>query len=379
MALTLEQINSPDYLKQLRAQAETQLAPTRDLALNQIQLEEQGLGNQEKTINRGADTLAEELRKGAETSNKSLTENFNNLGLLQSGLTAAGLGDIQVNLNKGIKETEQDRADRLADIALQRAGLGIKRTQVQQSYGTSIDDLVKQLLQGAKDQYKADNAFDTIDLGDKVAFVDQYGNVKKTLAKSNGGVGGGLTTSQGISLFDQARKRLQSGESWGSVGNSLRALGIDWNTIDSQLNKDFWSKPGAYKTWQVQNKKPTADQAKVAGFATRLSQANDIIKGLDATKLSLTGQKYLPNVLKNASGQSLDQAQRNFINAVLRRESGAAISPQEFDNAYKQYFPQPGDKASTIKQKQKNRETVINNFLKESGQTIKPSLEDIFK
>jgi len=36
-----------------------------------------------------------------------------------------------------------------------------------------------------------------------------------------------------------------------------------------------------------------------------------------------------------------EQAKKNFVNAVLRLESGAVISPSEFTNADKQYFPQP--------------------------------------
>jgi hypothetical protein len=39
--------------------------------------------------------------------------------------------------------------------------------------------------------------------------------------------------------------------------------------------------------------------------------------------------------------QSQKQAEQNFINAILRKESGAAISPSEYKNAEKQYFPQP--------------------------------------
>jgi len=36
---------------------------------------------------------------------------------------------------------------------------------------------------------------------------------------------------------------------------------------------------------------------------------------------------------------------------VLRKESGAAIAASEFDNAEKQYFPQPGDSDQVISQK----------------------------
>jgi hypothetical protein len=71
------------------------------------------------------------------------------------------------------------------------------------------------------------------------------------------------------------------------------------------------------------------------------------------------------NVLPGALGgpsddqQMVGQARRDFINAVLRRESGAVIAPSEFANADRQYFPQPGDSKAVISQKRRNRETAI--------------------
>ena len=61
-----------------------------------------------------------------------------------------------------------------------------------------------------------------------------------------------------------------------------------------------------------------------------------------------------PNFLKSELWQSQLQAERDFVNAVLRRESGAAIAESEFESAKKQYFPQPGDSEETIKQKSIN-------------------------
>lgn len=73
------------------------------------------------------------------------------------------------------------------------------------------------------------------------------------------------------------------------------------------------------------------------------------------------------NFTQSAAQQRVDQAQRNFVNATLRQESGAAISPSEWDNAKKQYFPQPGDDASVIEQKRVNREQVISGFKTSAG------------
>lgn len=114
-------------------------------------------------------------------------------------------------------------------------------------------------------------------------------------------------------------------------------------------------------------KAPTAEQSKAAGFAERTSDANKTISALESqfTGVSSYLGQNLPNYLKTSDRQVLEQAERNFVNAVLRRESGAAISPIEFESASKQYFPQPGDSAQTLAQKKANRESIIRNLQSE--------------
>lgn len=121
------------------------------------------------------------------------------------------------------------------------------------------------------------------------------------------------------------------------------------------------------------NTKPlTQDQANARLYSTRMSQSHGILNNFEqggkpaynpvAIKAILTG----PGVISDATNyyaapetQSAAQAMRDFINATLRRESGATISPAEFDNAMKQYFPQIGDKPEILAQKRANRETAI--------------------
>jgi hypothetical protein len=69
----------------------------------------------------------------------------------------------------------------------------------------------------------------------------------------------------------------------------------------------------------------------------------------------------LPQVLGGLSPeqQQVAQARINFITAILRKESGAAIGKDEFVTAEKNYFPKPGDDAATIAQKQAARKTAI--------------------
>lgn len=108
----------------------------------------------------------------------------------------------------------------------------------------------------------------------------------------------------------------------------------------------------------------TEGQAKSAAFGSRMLAADEVINSLEKSgKLFSTpgsragyGIGAAVNLLNSAEGQQLDQAKRDFINATLRRESGAVISDAEFDNAEKQYFPQIGDSPAVIKQKARNRQ-----------------------
>lgn len=146
---------------QAKAQATAQYQPTYNLGL-------QGLDQNALDINQNYDTLGKTLQDQANKSNLSLQERQNQLGLLQSGLTASGLGDIQKNLNTSTTQNEQQRASRLANIALQRAGLTTK-------YNQDIQSAVDQLLQPPKTT--------KLDLGNKIAMIDEQGNVVKEFTK----------------------------------------------------------------------------------------------------------------------------------------------------------------------------------------------------
>jgi hypothetical protein len=121
----------------------------------------------------------------------------------------------------------------------------------------------------------------------------------------------------------------------------------------------------------------TTSQFVAANFASRLQSSGDLITNLTPYLSGLSTAKFriqegLPNFLKEAQFQQYEQAKRDFINAVLRRESGATITPPEFENAEKQYFPQPGDTAAVITQKQANRELVTRNFINEASTAYVP-------
>lgn len=77
------------------------------------------------------------------------------------------------------------------------------------------------------------------------------------------------------------------------------------------------------------------------------------------------GAGAIMNVLPGALGgpnenqQMYEQAKKNFITAVLRKESGASIAPSEFATEEKKYFPQAGESDKVIAQKQRAREIAV--------------------
>ena len=83
------------------------------------------------------------------------------------------------------------------------------------------------------------------------------------------------------------------------------------------------------------------------------------------------GEKLSPvagtmtNWTQSNAQQSVERAQRDFINAILRRESGAVISPQEFENARLQYFPSPNDGPDVRAEKTRARQLAIQGIMAE--------------
>ena len=102
-----------------------------------------------------------------------------------------------------------------------------------------------------------------------------------------------------------------------------------------------------------------------------MANSGKIIDGLESAGTSLKDSVAnglpLGNYMISGDYQKFDQAQRDFVNAVLRRESGAVISTEEFDNARKQYLPQPGDTPEVLAQKRQNRQIAIDGMRRAGG------------
>lgn len=167
--------------------------------------------------------------------------------------------------------------------------------------------------------------------------------------------------------FGDVEKRVGKGFAWD----------YDPKTKTYRMNDD-----GTPRTVPIPGAKTEAlseTQGKAATFADRLQNVEDVLSSVDdaGNALDLQGASYrgaalemlgpAGNPAKTAERQRYEQAKRNFINAVLRRESGAVIAQEEFDNADQQYFPIPGDKPAVIAQKRQNRADARTGMIRDAG------------
>ncbi len=106
-----------------------------------------------------------------------------------------------------------------------------------------------------------------------------------------------------------------------------------------------------------------------ATYGKRIKQAEDVFSDLEKSGYNRAdlgeGTKDLLSAIPgfgNLTGEDLKrqrQAERNFVTATLRKESGAAISAGEFKTAEQQYFPRAGDTPEVLAQKRANRMQVM--------------------
>jgi hypothetical protein len=147
---------------------------------------------------------------------------------------------------------------------------------------------------------------------------------------------------------------------------------------------------------QIVPKPLTESQGNATAYGMRMAEANKILTDLEKKGVTNTGflrsaiggtvglTPFIGDKLQEATNalinplptflggpsaqqQQVDQARRNFITAVLRKESGAAIGASEFANEEKKYFPQTGDTDQVIAQKQAARELAIKAMTIQAG------------
>jgi hypothetical protein len=117
--------------------------------------------------------------------------------------------------------------------------------------------------------------------------------------------------------------------------------------------------------------KKTEVQAKSEKFGNKMELAEKNLAPLQDEGTGYWGRSMeaIPggNIAQSENYQKYKQARDNFITALLRDESGAAIGTDEFKRYEKELFPQPGDGPGVIRQKAEARKVAIEAMKKSAG------------
>jgi len=123
--------------------------------------------------------------------------------------------------------------------------------------------------------------------------------------------------------------------------------------------------------------KPTEAEQRAASFGDLAKRGHDRAveletKGFQPGIWEKAGDKLpfgMGNYLASDDYQKYKQAVGEFAQAWLRKTSGAAVSPAEYEMTDKTYFPQPGDSKAVIEQKRLSRDALIKGLQAEGQQT----------
>ena len=277
----------------------------------------------------------------------------------------------------GIMERQQDRQWRMEDRAYDR-----DRNAVADARLANQDDRADQEWQWKVAEYAAKKS-----QAEREAEAAQIeGAVKMGLAAQTPEQWDQIVTQAGAAdLVGQFENRQAITQQYMSVADILKGQQpatplspqgkFNADQKAGLIAPDAVYQPGGNTTVNVNNKPLTEAEGRNTGFLIRAQESGGILGNMEVQGTNLKDRlsssvPIVGNYMVSDDYQKFDQAKRDFVNAILRRESGAVISPQEFDNADKQYFPQPGDSEQVIAQKRANRGTAISGLRVGSGRGV---------
>ena len=151
--------------------------------------------------------------------------------------------------------------------------------------------------------------------------------------------------------------------------------------IDARIKSDEELRQITAKTLAEKKHNLKQNEFAAAGFSKAASAADESLnrlleKGFDPAGFSASAQGLLgaiPKVgglvegFKSQDVKSYEQAKRQFVQAALRKDSGASITDVEMANESAKYFPLPGDGPEVLAQKAQARAQKIAALSAEGG------------
>jgi hypothetical protein len=120
--------------------------------------------------------------------------------------------------------------------------------------------------------------------------------------------------------------------------------------------------------------KTTEGEKSSAGYLSRMRAAENTLDELSVEEPAvrsitslLAGGSNFEGIVLDERQERILQAQRDWVRAKLRKESGAVIGPEEMAEEIRTYFPLPGEGESVIEQKRQSRKQAERQFEIMSG------------
>jgi Tfp pilus assembly protein PilP len=279
-----------------------------------------------------------------------------------------GLDQKQIalnDINKKITTTKRSYEEQIKELRKNKEGKfgGAVEADVANLTRTANEDLANLAIIQAGTQGDYQTALNIVEQKVKAEFEPIQNEIKNYEALYNL-VQDDLTESEKVQVQAQLDEKRMKAEQDFTLRRDAELQKYDLQKI--AYGHSFESSGGSGGVVTINGKPQNVAQSTANGYADRLGEANVILENL-GDKFSKTLRLPSPNAFKSGDRQSYEQAQSNFVTAVLRRESGAAISDSEFTTARDLYFPKYGDTANTIAQKAMARNTVINNFYRDAN------------
>jgi hypothetical protein len=174
-----------------------------------------------------------------------------------------------------------------------------------------------------------------------------------------------------------------------SASTARRGQDITANNAAQRLNFDRSGGVAAVNakngTTTPKSEKLTEGMRNNAMYAQRMTAAEKLLGDTTEQKpgvmetiaggAPLIGSELGANQMRSPDRQKAVQAQRDWVRAKLRKESGAAIGVDEMNQEISTYFPQIGDSPDVIAQKKIAREQATDGLIQSSGSAYSPPAE----
>jgi hypothetical protein len=209
------------------------------------------------------------------------------------------------------------------------------------------------------------------------------GFLKKAEAELNRGVTmrGQDITMRGQDMTDKRARE----EGAANRGVQYSAQNLTKQRLDFDRSGGVAAVNAKNGTTTPKNEKLTEGMRNNAMYAQRMTAAEKLLEGTAEQKpgmletiagsTPLVGSELGANQFRSADRQKAVQAQRDWVRAKLRKESGAAIGVDEMNQEISTYFPQIGDSPEVIAQKKIAREQATQGLIQSSGSAYSPPAE----